>query len=394
MLLVIGKSEKKETKKSEKSEAEVVLVKPAPWKHVVQVSDDFGPEDVKVYVRDGRIRVEGRRERNVGGDDYVIEVVEVNRELQPPSEVILDELSVFFRSGGRLELEAPRRVKGPKNQPELVKKLESMSVDDIEKDAEETTATAPSSEQPTENDGVQNKKASSEEHVEKSADKDDWEMLPEEEVKDNENEEGTTEEQKLENNEDVKEKLEEAAEDEEKQVEEEEATEDKNEESDELTHRLQEREEKLENSQETEESSVKISELEEITTEPIVEEPQEATPTKPHEATTAEIRVKESDDSSSSLTLRIVSEDQQQVQIDENSQLMVMNLAGFEPRDVTVRLDGDRVSVQAVRVTEEEGFLSRKESFRSCRVPDRVRPTELTCTMGPEAKLVITTPSA
>ena len=110
VLLVIGKSEKKETKKSEKPEAEVVLVKPAPWKHVVQVSDDFGPEDVKVYVRDGRIRVEGRRERNVGGDDDVVEVLEVNRELQPPSDVILDDLSVFFRSGGRLELEAPRRV--------------------------------------------------------------------------------------------------------------------------------------------------------------------------------------------------------------------------------------------------------------------------------------------
>ena len=391
--MVIGKSEKKETKKSEKSEAEVVLVKPAPWKHVVQVSDDFGPEDVKVYVRDGRIRVEGRRERNVGEDDDVVEVLEVNRELQPSSDVSLDDLSVFFRSGGRLELEASRRVQTqPKHQPELVKKLESMSVDDIEKDAEETTAApAPSSEQPTENGGVQNEKAS-EEHVEKSEDKDDWEMLPEEAVKDNENEEGPTEEQKQENNEDVKEKLEEAAEDEEKQLEEE-GTEDENEESDELKHRLQESEEKLENTQETEESSVKISELEEITTKPIVEEPHEATQTKPHEATPAEIQVKESDDSSSSLTLRVVSEDQQQVQIDENSQLMVMNLAGFEPRDVTVKLDGDRVSVRAVRVTEEEGFLSRKESFRSCRVTDRVRPTELTCTMGPEAKLVITTPS-
>ena len=382
MLLVIGKLEKKETKKSEKPEAEAVLVKPAPWKHVVQVSDDFGPEDVKVYVRDGRIRVEGR---NVGGDDDVVEVLEVNRELQPPSDVSLDDLSVFFRSGGRLELEAPRRVQGPKQQPELVKKLESMRVDDIEKDAEETTAApAPSSEQPTENGGVQNEKAS-EEHVEKSEDKDDWEMLPEEAVKDNENQEGTTEEQKQENNEDVKEKLEEAAEDEEKQLEEE-GTEDENEESDELKHRLQESEEKLENSQETEESSVKISELEEITTKPVVEEPREATPSG--------TGLKESDDSSSSLTLRIVSENQQQVQIDENAQLMVMNLAGFEPRDVTVKLDGDRVSVRAVRVTEEEGFLNRKESFRSCRVPDRVRPTELTCTMGPEAKLVITTPSA
>lgn len=360
-------------------------MKPAPWKHVVRVSDDFGPEDVKVYVRDGRIRVEGRRERNVGGDDDVVEVLEVNRELQPPSDVSLDDLSVFFRSGGRVELEAPRRVQGPKQQPELVKKLESMRVDDIEKDAEETTAApAPSSEQPTENGGVQNEKAS-EEHVEKSEDKDDWEMLPEEAVKDNENQEGTTEEQKQENNEDVKEKLEEAAEDEEKQLEEED-TEDENEESDELKHRLQESEEKLENSQETEESSVKISELEEITTKPIVEEPREATPSG--------TGLKESDDSSSSLTLRIVSEDQQQVQIDENAQLMVMNLAGFEPRDVTVKLDGDRVSVRAVRVTEEEGFLSRKESFRSCRVPDRVRPTELTCTMGPEAKLVITTPFA
>ena len=210
-------------------------------------------------------------------------------------------------------------------------------------------------------------------------------MLPEEEAEDNENEEGTTEEQKEENNDscegkDWKRKLRMK-----KNSWREEGTDDENEESNELKHRLQESEEKLENSQETEESSVKISELEEITTKPIVEEP--------HEATPSETDVKESDDSSSSLTLRVVSEDQQQVQIDENSQLMVMNLAGFEPRDVTVRLDGDRVSVRAVRVTEEEGFLSRKESFRSCRVPDRVRPTGLTCTMGPEAKLVITTPS-
>ena len=397
--MLLGKSEKKQTKKSEKTEAEVVLVKPAPWKHVVKISDDFGPEDVKVYVRDGRIRVEGRRERNVGGDGDVVEVVEVNRELQPPSDVILDDLSVFFRSGGRLELEAPRRVqRQPIQQPELVKKLESMSVDDIEKDAQETTATveAQSSEQTTETDDVKNEKASSGEHVEKSEDRDDWEMLPEEEVKDDESEEGTTDEQKQENNDDVKDRLEEAAEDEEKQLEEE-AT--QNEESEELKDRLEEGVEKLENSQKVEESSVKISELEEITTKPIVEEPREATlveepheatPAKePHETTPAETEVKESN-----LTVRIVSEDQQQLQIDENAQLMVMNLAGFEPRDVTVRLDGDRVSVRAVRVTEEEGFLSRKESFRSCRVLDRVRPTELTCTMGPEAKLVITTPSA
>ena len=148
-------------------------MKPAPWKHVVQVSDDFGPEDIKVYIRDGRIRVEGCHECNIGVDDDVVEVVEVNRELQPPSDVSLDDLSVFFRSGRRLELEAPRRVQRSKHQPELVKKLESMSVDDIEKDAEETTAaTAPSSEQPTETDNLQNKKAS-EEHLEKSEDKDD-----------------------------------------------------------------------------------------------------------------------------------------------------------------------------------------------------------------------------
>ena len=368
-ILPAGKTEKKETQKLKKSEAEVVLVKPAPWNYVVKVSNDFGPEDVRVYVRDGRIRVEGRRERNVGGDDDVVEVLEVNRELQPPCDVILDDLSVFFRSGGRLELQAPRRVQEPNQQPELVKNLESMSVDDIEKDAEKTATPAPSSEQSTETVDVHNEKAS-EEQDGKSEDKDGWEMLPEEAAKDDENEEGNTEEQERENNDVVKERLEEAAEDEEV---EEEKTEDENEESDELKDRLQE--------EETEESSVKISEIEEITTKPIVEEP-------------SETEMKEADDSCSNLTLRIVSEDQQQVQIDENTQLMVMNLAGFEPRDVTVKLDGDRLSVRAVRVTEEEGFLSRKESFRSCTVPEQVRSTELTCTMGPEAKLVITTPSA
>ena len=374
-----AKSEKKETKKSEKSE--VIPVKRGPWKYVVKVSNDFGLEDVKVYVRDGRIRVEGRHERNVGGDDDVVEILEVNRELQPPSDVILDDLSVFFRSGGRLVLEAPRRVQVPKQQPELVKKLESMSVDDIEKDAEETApASAPSGEQSTETDDVTNEKAP-EEHVVRSEDKDDWEMLPEQEAKDNENEEGTTEDQKQGNTEDVKERLEEAAEDEER--EEEETTEDE-------SDTLKEAEEKRENSPKTEQNSVKISEIEEIMTEPIMEEPSEAETEAGVEAVAVDTDLKEADDSlSSSLTLRIVSEDQQQVQIDENAQLMVMNLAGFEPRDVTVKLDGDRVSVRAVRVTGGGG-LSQSQG----ELPDRVRPTDLTCTMGPEAKLVITVPSA
>ena len=358
---ILDKSEKKETKKPEKkSEAEMVLVKPAPWRHVVTVSDDFGPEDVRVYVRDGRIHVEGRRERNVGGNDDVVECLEVNRELVVPSDVVLDDLSVFYRSGGRLELEASRRVQGQKTQTELVKDLEKMSVEDIEIDAVKTLeaeiqkSDAESHEKEAEDEDL--KKPSDEVGEEKEEQAEDWEMLPEDKTEDNESIVANDNEDEAKESENVKEKLEEAAEDE-----------------------IQ---------PENKEQDVKISETEEITTKPIVEEPAET------DNTNNDITIETEEQQPSNLVIRIVSEDQQQTQIEESSQLLGMNLAGFEPRDVRVSLDGDRVSVRAVRETDEEGFVSRKESYRSFRVPDHVKTSELAVTMGPEAKLVITSPSA
>ena len=355
MNLILGKPEKKGSKKLEKksTDAEVVLVKPAPWRYVVNVSDDFGPEDVKVYVKDGRIRVEGRRERNVGGNDDVVECIEVNRELVVPRDVILEDLLVFFRSGGRLELEAPRKTQGQKPQTELVKDLENMSVEDIEKDATITESKT----QQTDTDSKE------EEHVivetedvkrsskEVTEGKEDWEMLPEDKQEDTESMVVNDNEEESEN---MKEKLEEAAEDE-----------------------IQ---------TENQDESVKISEIDEISTKPIVEEPSESNNDDDDTSAVTEQQP-------SNLVVRIVSEDQQQIQIDENTQLLVMNLTGFEPRDVAVKLEGDRVSVQAVRETEEEGLVSRKESFRSFRLPNQIKTSDLTCTMGPEAKLVVTSPS-
>ncbi len=363
------KTEKKQTKAAK--DVKVVSLRPAPWSHSVHVGQEFLPEDVRAYVKDGRVRIEGRRERSVDGDDDVIECIEFNREIVPPKDVVLDGLTVFYRSGGIMKLEAPRRAlksAAAVQSAPLVKDLASLNVKDIERDA--TNAPDEAHEEMKEDkEKHEDNEDVSMDAVQSELGKTDTEQPETDSVEDNDG--ATADDWEM-----ISEKTHDAPSE---PNNEEKATEEPHEAKDDDGGRPP----KDEVAPEDTETNVKISEIEEITTEPIVDEPRES-----EERDVAETPREEK------MVVRVVSEEQQEKQIEENQHLMVMNLAGFEPRDVTVQCRAGRVTVRAVRETEEDGFLSRRESLRSFVLPDAVRAGDVTCSMGPEARLVLTTARA
>ncbi len=365
-------------KSDNSGEVQIVSVKPAPWEHIISLGREFGPEDVKVFVRDERIRVEGRKELSVSGNDDIIECLDVSREIIPPCDVILDDLTVFFNHGGVLRLEAPRRPVDSIAQPALEKHMQKMSVDDIEADADDQEAKIQGhvedietmkelerqkeevdEEQKTTAEHVENNESTKEverqREKEKEVEIDDWETVSEEEamqnnqqheekdwVKDTEREDGE------ENENDKK-----AAEEQDEEV---------------------AKSDQKENSEE--ETSIKFSEIEEV-----------ATKSQEQNSSNQEVRLR-----SENIVIRIVSEEQQEKQMEENTVVTVMNLTGFELRDISVVTSecGDKIAVRAVKETEEDGFHTKKESFRSFPFPENVRAEEIACTMGPEARFVVT----
>ena len=385
----------KQLKETSDVKTEVVRVQqePAPWRHSVKLGQEFRPESIKVFVRDGRVRIQAEREGSENLGEFT-EFVEISRELRPPSDVNLEEIVVFFRPEGVLDLEAPR-VRPASPQPQVTSAMGNISVNDIEHDAgntdvkdakddenmkelnqdEDTTTqenkdnveeTMEIQEENTEdktkdvvpdvendivaesdvieNEGCekcQENRAEVEDEKEKeeqAQEGSDWEMLNVEENKDTE---GNSD------NKTVAENLEEAANDE---------------------------------SHEKEGDNIDIS----VVSEVVEEKPKEVKDVK-EDAIETSIEDKK-------LVIQVVSDEQQEVQQEINSTLMVMNLSGFEPRDVEVKKQDGRLTVLARKEVEEDGFLNRKESFRSFRLPQEVTPSHVICTMAPSGNLVITHP--
>ncbi len=118
---------------------EVVRVQAAPWRHSVKLGQEFNPESVKVFVRDGRVRIQAERQESENMGEFT-EFVEVTRELTPLSDVNLDEIVVFFRPEGVLELEAPRVIQSSPQPKMTPSSMGDISVNDIEHDANKSDA--------------------------------------------------------------------------------------------------------------------------------------------------------------------------------------------------------------------------------------------------------------
>ncbi len=309
---------------------------------MIKLEDRFGPEHVRVFVEEGRVRVAGQREISVGGDDDVMECLHISREIKPPAGVNLDGLSVMFRDGGRLVLEAPR-VQSAEEESKAKHKTDQTKQDNHESESEQLNI-------------VENMKNSADKHNEERA-KSDSEM---EVTLVTANKETSPE--------------------------------NKSEEDEEYDVEMKESEPKqTEENVKTNISKDKEIDKSNTSTEcRIQERPEHPVPAVRDENKTGTLAMNVEEPGT--LPMTIYTEDQQQAQMEESdNQLLVMNVAGFDPNEVKVKVEGRRATVKASQQTEEEGFYSRRKYFRSFLLPPGVTPGHVTCSLAPSSgRLVIT----
>ena len=124
----------------------------------------------------------------------------------------------------------------------------------------------------------------------------------------------------------------------------------------------------------------------------IQERPEHPVPEVRHENEAQPGTLAETTTEPGTLAINVYTEEQQQTQMDKSeNQLLVMNVAGFEPNQVKVKVEGRRATVKASQHTEEDGFYSRREYFRSFLLPEGVTSGHVTCSIVPSTgRLVIT----
>ncbi len=309
---------------------------------MIKLEDRFGPEHVRVFVEEGRVRVAGQREISVRGDDDVMECLHISREIKPPAGVDLDGLSVMFRDGGRLVLEAPR-----------VQSTEEGAQGENETDKTKQDNGQPDSQQLKNLENEVNSADTNNEEKAKSETEMEVNMVTE------------NKETSAENNCEEKEELDvEMKETELKQTEE---------------------------NVKTENSADKETGKSNTSTEcRILERPEHPVPAVRDENRTGTLAMNVEEPGT--LPMTIYTEEQQQAQMEESeNQLLVMNVAGFDPTEVKVKVEGRRATVKACQQAEDEGFYSRREYFRSFLLPPGVAPGHVTCSLVPSSgRLVIT----
>ena len=323
------------------------------WKYVIKLEDRFGPEHVRVFVEDGRVRVSGQREISVGGNDDVMECLNISREITPPAEVDLEGLTVMFRDGGRLVLEAPR-----------VQNTES------ETGCEENVVQA----------GNKTEEPKQDEH---KTDIDEIKMV---ENPDN----SDTDDKTVDETSNLESEMEITIIPENKET----SPEIDNEEKDikDIDMKDTEPEQKIENAEKDNSKDKETGESSTTSESRIQERPKHSVPAARHEDEAQPGSLAETSTEPGTLGLKVYTEEQQQTQMDESdNQLLVMNVAGFEPNQVKVKVEGRRATVKASQHTEEDGFYSRREYFRSFLLPEGVTSGHVTCSIVPSTgRLVIT----